>query len=56
MAKKCRRTCALAICATLLLGAATSHAATIGFNDAFGPVGVPLASTPTAPGRYPLIA
>ena len=39
----------LGICATLLFGAATSHAATISFNNAFGPVAVPLALTAMAP-------
>ncbi len=43
------RKSALGICATLLFGAATSHAATISFNNAFGPVGVPLALTAMAP-------
>ena len=33
----------------MLLGAATSHAATISFNNSFGPVAVPLASTALAP-------
>ncbi len=44
-----KRDIALALCAALLLCASTAQAATISFNNTFGPVGVPLASTALAP-------
>ncbi len=44
-----KRNIALALCAALLLCASTAQAATISFNNTFGAVAVPLASTALAP-------
>ncbi len=44
-----KRNLALALCSALLISASTAQATTISFNNAFGPVAVPLASTALAP-------
>ncbi len=44
-----KKNLALALCAALLICASTAQATTISFNNTFGPVGVPLASTALAP-------
>lgn len=44
-----KRNLALALCGALLICASSAQANTISFNNAFGPVAVPLASTPMAP-------